>query len=72
MIAKLLRWWRDRPDPCAVMQTPRPSKWEGYDQAKAVSGRLLALERARAARKVADGYATRKADVVRIDSRRVK
>jgi hypothetical protein len=40
-----------------------------YDQDKAVNGRLRALERAKAARKVADRY-SRQAEVIRLADRK--
>lgn len=58
LIANLLTRWRDRPDPAAVMQTP-VVKFTGYDEAKAVSSRLHALDRARWRRKVEARRATR-------------
>lgn len=64
MISWLLDKWRNRPDPAAVMQTP-VVKFSGHDQDKASAARLRALDRAKAARKLADRYG-RRADVVNI------
>ena len=77
MIGWLIRWCaRTAPDTAWKPTGLKPMRpeWESYDQDKAVNGRLKALERAKAARKLADAYnrtaATRKSDVVRIETRR--
>jgi len=58
VIAKLLRWWRDRPDPAAVMQTP-VVKFSGFDQKMGEQAIEAALKRARWRREVESRRATR-------------
>lgn len=55
MMSWLIEKWRNRPDPAWQAQTP-VVKFSGYDYDKASAARLRALDRAKAARKVADRY----------------
>ncbi len=66
MITWLLRKWRDRPDPAAIMQTP-PTQTERYDYAKAKLGYLRSRTQTATGRKFPS---PRKGNVMEIAERR--
>jgi hypothetical protein len=64
MITRLLTWWRNRADDgLKDHKLGHTYRFTGHDQDKASAARLRALDRAKAARKLADRYG-RRADVV--------
>jgi len=58
LIQRLLKSWRDRPDPAAVMQTP-VQKFSGFDQEQGARAIKASLQRARWRREVEARRATR-------------